>query len=42
MMQDISDTLDRVMFVLVNVGEFGILGKQPHANLSFAGVNLVK
>ena len=34
-------TLDKVMFALVNVGEFGILGKQPRANLSFSGVNLV-
>ena len=25
----------RVMFALVNGGEFGILGKQPHANHSF-------
>ena len=30
-------TLDKVMFALVNVGEIGILGKQPHANLSFSG-----
>ena len=34
-------TLDKVMFALVNVGEFGILGKQPHANLSFSRVTQV-
>ena len=34
-------TIDKVMFALVNIGEFGIFGEHPHANLSFSGVDLV-
>ena len=40
LLHNVSNALDNVMFTLVNVGEFGILGKQPHANLTFSGVNL--
>ena len=37
-----SHNLDKAMFALVKVGEFGIFNKKDYESLAFSGVDLVK